>query len=353
MKKERPPCEGGPPQQNLGSTLPLGVNGSGIYLSAVTASTLAIEAPANLQAYSPGNNGDHQTDKIRKPTYYRMCVDSYAKIDPRLDDGSRTLLGVVLTLKNSDDIIIAGKEKLAFYLGKSPRRIYAYLRKLCAAGYLRLVKKGGGYPGNADAYSPGEMYTQEKAEWCAMKFKEKGQKWAEMEKERWSEMTSFERQRWSAIDTKAGNRLPSHPIDSNNNTHIFLGAALPPQRSEDTDLVFDEEVWIAYCKAKFPDWEINDIKTSYQSAIEKDKGKGNWRAYANKCYLRRQPTAPLSSPSKEEWLAFAKNLGWPEDNALGAWDYYESIGWERAGGLKIKDWKGRARYCYQQYKANG
>ena len=349
MIKERPPSQGGPPQQNTGSTLPLGVNGTGCYSSAVTASTLAIEALANFQIFSPGANGDHQNDKTKKPTYYRMCVDSYADIDPRLDDGSRRLLGVMLSLKRSDVIIIAGKEKLAFYLSKSPRRIYVYLRRLCAAGYLRLVKKGGGYPGNADAYSLGVMYNLEKAEWCAIKLKEKGQEWAEIEKERWSKMTSFDGERWPEIDTKVGNRLPSHPIDTITNTHTYVGAALPPPFSGDSVSNFCEESWIEYCTQKYPDWELADIKSSFQAAVIKGIGSGNWKAYADKCYASRRLTAVAHSPSKEEWLGYAFIIDWPVDDALGAWDHYECVGWELAGGLKIKDWRERANYCHGLY----
>ena len=286
MKKERPPCEGGPPQQNLGSTLPLGVNGSGIYFSAVTASTLAIDGLANLQAYSAGTNGDYQNDKLKKPTYYRMCVDSYADIDPRLDDASRRLLGVMHTLKRPDGLVIAGKEKLACYRRKSPRRIYAYLRKLCAAGYLRLVKRGGGYPGNADAYSLGVMYTQEKAEWCAKQMEKKRQKWAEMEKERWSKMTIFEGQRWSEIGTKGGNRLPSHPIDTSNNTH-----------TKEPLWAFSKENWKTYCLELNPKRDLADIGRTFDKAEREGAKDGDWQ---HRCrFYNSHYKAPVKTASAQ------------------------------------------------------
>ena len=222
------------------------------------ASTSSSAIPVPVQNYSPGINGSHQEDRSKRPAYYRMCVDSYADIDPRLDDASRRLLGVMLSLKRPDGSIIAGKEKLAFFVGKSPRRVFCYLQTLCAAGYLRLVKRGGGYPGNADVYALGIMYTKEKAEWCAKEFREKCQKWAEMEKERWSEMTGFKDEKWSGTDTKAGNWLPSHPIYLTTHT-------------QDPLWTFNKENWMAYTEnpALFAGWTREDRERCFDLAKHK------------------------------------------------------------------------------------
>ena len=165
MIKERPPSQGGPPHQNTGSTLPLGVNGTGCYSSAVTASTLAIEAPSNLQNYSPGTNGHHEPEKTRTDTYYRMLVESYASLDPRLKDYDVRLMVVMRTLRRkSDGLMIAGEPKLCrLTRKKNPRTPRQGLERLCKAGYYTCVRKGNG-KGNASIYADGEMWNPEHAD---------------------------------------------------------------------------------------------------------------------------------------------------------------------------------------------
>lgn len=53
-------------------------------------------------------------------------------------------------------------------------------------------------------------------------------------------------------------------------------------------------------------------------------------------------------PKKEEWLAYAKEIGWKKSGAESAFDYYESTGWLIGGKAPVQDWKACARNCLKR-----
>jgi hypothetical protein len=162
VKKERPPSQGGPPHQNNSSTLPLGVNGTGCYSSAVTASTLAIEAPSNLQHYSPGTNGHHEPPNPLKD--YRLSWLGELGCLPFRGKKTYAILSrLVLRIQHSTDkLICIGKDELAKLAGVSKRTADRAIKELIAFGCLRLVKEGGSTPvgskRDANWYALGERF---------------------------------------------------------------------------------------------------------------------------------------------------------------------------------------------------
>jgi hypothetical protein len=59
-------------------------------------------------------------------------------------------------------------------------------------------------------------------------------------------------------------------------------------------------------------------------------------------------------PTREEWLAECaqKHADWPQTDALGAWNHYESQGWMR-GRSKITRWRACIETCYANFKRRG
>jgi hypothetical protein len=59
-----------------------------------------------------------------------------------------------------------------------------------------------------------------------------------------------------------------------------------------------------------------------------------------------------SRPTRTEWVAYSKEIGWPISDAETAFDYYESNGWKVGGRTAVKDWKACARYCFRRGNQN-
>ena len=52
-------------------------------------------------------------------------------------------------------------------------------------------------------------------------------------------------------------------------------------------------------------------------------------------------------PTLPQWIAFAKEIGWPEKDAETAFFYYGSVGW-MIGNKPMKNWKLCARTCQRR-----
>ena len=53
-------------------------------------------------------------------------------------------------------------------------------------------------------------------------------------------------------------------------------------------------------------------------------------------------------PTRVEWSAYAKEIGWGTTDAESAFDYYESNGWRIGGKTPVKDWRACARNCQRR-----
>ena len=257
MIKERPPCEGGlPSTQNC--TYSEGVNGTGLYSSAVTASTHAIQPPANILNYSSGTDGRHEPEKTQTAAYKRMLVESYAALDPTLKDYDIRLMRVMITLRQPDGRIIAGEPKLCRLTGKknlrTPRQA---LERLCKAGYFTCVRKGNG-KGNASHYVRGEMFNPERAEELQARIRQLTQ--------RGSKNTPFDGERVQFFGSKGGQKIHPQPIDQPINKH-----------TKELPSAFNEETWKEYCLELNPERDPADIARTLDLAIIEGARDGFWK----------------------------------------------------------------------------
>jgi hypothetical protein len=53
-------------------------------------------------------------------------------------------------------------------------------------------------------------------------------------------------------------------------------------------------------------------------------------------------------PTRSDWLAYGKEIGWGTTDAESAFDYYESNGWRIGGKTPVKDWRACARNCQRR-----
>ena len=53
-------------------------------------------------------------------------------------------------------------------------------------------------------------------------------------------------------------------------------------------------------------------------------------------------------PTRSDWLAYSKEIGWGTTDAESAFDYYESNGWRIGGKTPVKDWRACARNCQRR-----
>ena len=53
-------------------------------------------------------------------------------------------------------------------------------------------------------------------------------------------------------------------------------------------------------------------------------------------------------PTRSDWLAYSKEIGWGTTDAESAFDYYESNGWKIGGKTAVKDWRACARNCQRR-----
>ncbi|MBK8772403.1 MAG: hypothetical protein IPM06_18550 [Rhizobiales bacterium] len=67
---------------------------------------------------------------------------------------------------------------------------------------------------------------------------------------------------------------------------------------------------------------------------------------------RKAPTSLPAAPTIEEWHAYAKETfpWWPAVDAESAYAHYEKGNWEFKDGKPIKNWKGCARTCSNNWK---
>ena len=57
-------------------------------------------------------------------------------------------------------------------------------------------------------------------------------------------------------------------------------------------------------------------------------------------------------PTREQWIAYAKEIGWNASDSECAFDYYEANGWKVGGRAPVKSWKACARYCFRRNNTN-
>ncbi|NCY23261.1 hypothetical protein EBX31_15080, partial [bacterium] len=209
-----------------------------------------------------------------------MAVLNYAASDPRLGDGAFRLLSLMVgAIRQPDGRMIAGDPKLSRSLGKSEKRISAYLAELRESKYLHLAKPAAGR-GRAAEYELGSMFSHESAMRC--------QQQVGLLLKRGSRVSPFA-EKGSKISGKklyqeGGQEFTPQPISQPIHTHKEKPAALK------------EENWMARGKEKFPGWDLADMKSSFLSALQKGEAIGDWRIFQDKCHVlsrKRLPSAGL------------------------------------------------------------
>jgi hypothetical protein len=68
----------------------------------------------------------------------------------------------------------------------------------------------------------------------------------------------------------------------------------------------------------------------------------------NKSYNKSKKEREGLRPTRAEWSAYAKEIGWGTTDAESAFDYYESNGWKIGGKTPVKDWRACARNCQRR-----
>ena len=68
----------------------------------------------------------------------------------------------------------------------------------------------------------------------------------------------------------------------------------------------------------------------------------------NKSYNKSKIVREGLRPTRVEWSAYAKEIGWGTTDAESAFDYYESNGWKIGGKTPVKDWRACARNCQRR-----
>ena len=68
----------------------------------------------------------------------------------------------------------------------------------------------------------------------------------------------------------------------------------------------------------------------------------------NKSYNKSKIVREGLRPTRSDWLAYSKEIGWGTTDAESAFDYYESNGWKIGGKTPVKDWRACARNCQRR-----
>jgi hypothetical protein len=68
----------------------------------------------------------------------------------------------------------------------------------------------------------------------------------------------------------------------------------------------------------------------------------------NKSYNKSKKEREGLRPTRSDWSAYAKEIGWGTTDAESAFDYYESNGWKIGGKTPVKDWRACARNCQRR-----
>lgn len=60
------------------------------------------------------------------------------------------------------------------------------------------------------------------------------------------------------------------------------------------------------------------------------------------------PRAPrFIPPNLADWIAYANQIGWAQEDATSAFDHYVSVGW-RVARSPMRDWQAAARNCHRR-----
>lgn len=69
--------------------------------------------------------------------------------------------------------------------------------------------------------------------------------------------------------------------------------------------------------------------------------------------VRGGAATPRARPEMDQWLTYAKEIQWPDDDARSAFDHYQANGWKVGGKTPVKDWQAAARNCQRRSKTQG
>ena len=83
------------------------------------------------------------------------------------------------------------------------------------------------------------------------------------------------------------------------------------------------------------------------ASIEDSKSKSNNKSNSNSNNESKNKEREGLRPTLPQWVAFAREIGWPEKDAETAFFYYGSVGW-MIGNKPMKNWKLCARTCQRR-----
>lgn len=112
-----------------------------------------------------------------------------------------------------------------------------------------------------------------------------------------------------------------------------------------------------------------DVNAAKAKLAEKQREDGHFETYqrraqghrdyaaiiraAQKALATREKRGAFIPPTLSEVLAFAREIGWPQDNAKGWFDHFESNGWKVSGKTTMVDWKAGARNGHRRWQSEG
>ncbi len=278
MTKERPPSQGGLPQQSNGSTIPLGVNGMGFHSSAVTASSFALGQQTNTLHLEPGTNDHHEPEKDHR---FAWLGENLRRKD--ISPLARCLLGwlILLAQWRKDRLIIIGKGEIAERFGIDARHADRLILELVAGGCLRIVERGGSPKGQrrkANIYALGSAFegTPPKARPGA-------------------KISLVRNGLEVGLSDDRGLVCPPLPIVPPNNTH-----------TKESDSALNEETWKAECLKLNPERDPADITRTLYLAIGEGAKDGFWR------HLCRKFNSYYKAPSKPSVTKAFQNQAKPK-----------------------------------------
>jgi hypothetical protein len=85
--------------------------------------------------------------------------------------------------------------------------------------------------------------------------------------------------------------------------------------------------------------KMNHLESQDDSSIVYNNNNNNNKNKKERGRLR---------PTRSDWSAYAKEIGWGTTDAESAFDYYESNGWKIGGKTPVKDWRACARNCQRR-----
>jgi hypothetical protein len=93
---------------------------------------------------------------------------------------------------------------------------------------------------------------------------------------------------------------------------------------------------------------LDSVENSRQVRGTEEKENKGTEETGDKGAARRGRVG-FSPPTQADWIAYAVSIGFPADQAAGAFDHYVANGW-KVGRNPMMDWKAACRTCFGRWK---